>query len=55
MSCKGVCQHHKPNWASQTLRYANGQKRCVSCECIWHGMENTAHAVADYYDINLEL
>ena len=23
--------------------------------CIWHGMENTAHAVADYYDINLEL
>jgi len=39
MSCKGVCQHHKPNWASQTLRYANGQKRCNVCEIFvnWDG------------------
>ena len=39
MTCKGVCQHHKPDWVSRTLRYANGQKRCISCEVYlkWDG------------------
>jgi predicted amidophosphoribosyltransferase len=39
MPCKGVCHHHKPRWISQTLRYANGQKRCASCEqyLVWDG------------------
>lgn len=39
MSCKGICYRHKPRWISQTLRYANGQKRCVSCDVylVWDG------------------
>ena len=39
MPCKGICHHHKPTWMSQTLRYANGQKRCASCEVylVWDG------------------
>ena len=40
MPCKGICHQHKPTWISQTLRYANGQKRCQCCEIYikWDGL-----------------
>lgn len=32
MVCKGICHRYKAPWISQTLRYANGQKKCVICD-----------------------
>jgi len=55
MPCKGICHHHKPTWMSQTLRYANGQKRCASCEVYQYGMVGFVLVVVDYCDKNPEL
>ena len=55
MPCKGICHHHKPTWMSQTLRYANGQKRCASCEVylVWDG--RFCPCCGRFYDKNPEL
>ena len=39
MACKGICHNYKAKWISQTLRYANGQKKCIVCDVflIWDG------------------
>ena len=39
MTCKGICHRYKARWTTNTLRYANGQKRCNVCEIFlsWDG------------------
>ena len=39
MVCKGICHKYKAKWGAQQFRYANGQKRCNTCEIFvrWDG------------------
>ena len=32
MACKGICFRHKAKRVGRQSRYANGQKRCSTCE-----------------------
>jgi hypothetical protein len=32
MNCRGTCQKYKAKWSAREHRYANGQKRCNTCE-----------------------
>ncbi|MDH3618792.1 MAG: hypothetical protein OEM89_08720 [Nitrosopumilus sp.] len=40
MVCKGICHRFKAKWIAHEYRYANGQKRCNTCEIFleWDGL-----------------
>ena len=39
MSCQRICHKYKAKWSVCQNRYANGQKRCNTCEIFvqWEG------------------
>ncbi len=39
VSCQGTCHRYKAKWSARQDRYANGQKRCNTCEIFvqWDG------------------
>jgi len=55
MPCKGICHHHKPTWMSQTLRYANGQKRCASCGRLLRQKPRTVKSKAMFVEQKMRL